>query len=563
MGKPIGNGHPLGAVVTTRAIADAFANGMEYFNTFGGNPVSAAIGLAVLDVIEEEGLREHARVTGERLIAGLRELAGAHEAIGDVRGLGLFVGIELVRDRETREPDAGRSPASSANRAAERGVLLSTDGPFHNVMKIKPPLVFSAADADRLVETVDAVLARGRAGLIAAVASAPRIRSPRNRCATPDGPPCGIVPPARPRWALGARTHQPSRGSRRHLFMATLRAAQPRPGHPVFATSSRPRTGSASSPSPPSSPRACSSPSPSPSRRPPRPPPRRATLPSGLRRRDARHRAEQPDGHRLRPGRTRLRRREARDRQDVADRRRLQPERRADDDARHPDRRMNYWDRGLLGLAVDPNWPASPYIYVLYTYDAIPGGVRAALDDGDPNSDPCASPPGGTTDGCVVQNRLERITVNTTSGISTAPDPLLTGWCQQFPSHSAGTVDVRPRRDALRQRRRGRQLQPRRPGLRPAGRHAVRHADPVTPRTRAATRRAARAGPMTAADGRGRRPPRPELPPRRERVRRPERRRAPAEPGDRRGRGRQPGDRRHSTRSASGSSPTGSATRSG
>jgi len=157
MGKPIGNGHPLGAVVTTRAIADAFANGMEYFNTFGGNPVSAAIGLAVLDVVEEEGLRERARVTGERLLAGLRELADRHEAIGDARGIGLFLGLELVRDRATREPDPELA-RELANRAAERGVLLSTDGPFHNVMKIKPPLVFSDADATLLVETVDAIL---------------------------------------------------------------------------------------------------------------------------------------------------------------------------------------------------------------------------------------------------------------------------------------------------------------------------------------------------------------------------------------------------------------------
>jgi 4-aminobutyrate aminotransferase-like enzyme len=157
MGKPIGNGHPLAAVVTTAEIAASFANGMEYFNTFGGNPVSSAIGLAVLDVVEEEGLREHARGTGERLMTGLRELAARHEAIGDVRGTGLFIGIELVRDRETREPDP-RLARTLADVAAERGVLLSTDGPFHNVMKIKPPLVFSAADADRLVETVDAIL---------------------------------------------------------------------------------------------------------------------------------------------------------------------------------------------------------------------------------------------------------------------------------------------------------------------------------------------------------------------------------------------------------------------
>jgi 4-aminobutyrate aminotransferase-like enzyme len=157
MGKPIGNGHPLGAVVTTRAIADAFANGMEYFNTFGGNPVSAAIGLAVLDVIADEGLQEHARLVGERLLAGLRELAGRHDAIGDVRGAGLFVGFELVRDRATRAPDAELA-SELVNRAADAGVLLSTDGPDHDVIKIKPPMVFAAADADRLVETVDAVL---------------------------------------------------------------------------------------------------------------------------------------------------------------------------------------------------------------------------------------------------------------------------------------------------------------------------------------------------------------------------------------------------------------------
>src|SRR4051794_32220961 len=167
LGKPIGNGHPLGAVITTRAIAHAFANGMEYFNTFGGNPVSAAIGLAVLDVIEDERLQEHARVTGERLIRDLLELGGRHEAIGDVRGLGMFIGIDLVRDRTTREPDAGLA-RELVNRAAERGVLLSTDGPFHNVIKIKPPLAFSAADADRLVETVDLVLAEIAAEQVAA-----------------------------------------------------------------------------------------------------------------------------------------------------------------------------------------------------------------------------------------------------------------------------------------------------------------------------------------------------------------------------------------------------------
>ncbi|CAN5535403.1 aminotransferase class III-fold pyridoxal phosphate-dependent enzyme [soil metagenome] len=158
MGKPIGNGHPLGAVVTTPAIADAFANGMEYFNTFGGNPVSCAVGLAVLDVIEAEGLQAHAHQVGQRLIDGLRQLMTVYPLIGDVRGLGLFVGVELVLDRNTLEP-AGAQASYVAERMRDHGILISTDGPFHNVLKLKPPLVFNAADADRLVATLGKVLA--------------------------------------------------------------------------------------------------------------------------------------------------------------------------------------------------------------------------------------------------------------------------------------------------------------------------------------------------------------------------------------------------------------------
>ena len=157
MGKPLGNGHPLGAVVTTRAIADAFANGMEYFNTFGGNPVSAAIGLAVLDVIEEEGLRERAVTSGARFLSGLEELATRHPAIGDVRGLGLFLGVVLVRDRATREP-ATDLAAAVVEGAKARGILLSADGPDHDVLKIKPPLVIEPADIDRTIEVLDALL---------------------------------------------------------------------------------------------------------------------------------------------------------------------------------------------------------------------------------------------------------------------------------------------------------------------------------------------------------------------------------------------------------------------
>ena len=157
MGKPLGNGHPLGAVATTRAIADAFANGMEYFNTFGGNAVSAAVGLAVLDVIEDEGLRPRTVESGRRFMTGLRELARRHEVIGDVRGLGLFIGVALVADRESRGP-ATEVAADAVEGAKARGVLLSTDGPHHDVLKIKPPLVIETADIDRAIEVLDVVL---------------------------------------------------------------------------------------------------------------------------------------------------------------------------------------------------------------------------------------------------------------------------------------------------------------------------------------------------------------------------------------------------------------------
>ena len=157
MGKPIGNGHPLGAVVTTPAIAASFDGGMEYFNTFGGNPVSCAVGLAVLDVIEDEGLQPHALAVGSRLISALRGLTDRHPVIGDVRGAGLFVGIELVRGG-TLIPAAAEADYV-VNRMKEHGILLSTDGPDRNVIKFKPPMVFSESDADRLVSTLDTVLA--------------------------------------------------------------------------------------------------------------------------------------------------------------------------------------------------------------------------------------------------------------------------------------------------------------------------------------------------------------------------------------------------------------------
>jgi len=157
LGKPMGNGHPMGAVVTTPEIAESFDTGMEYFNTYGGNAVSCAIGLAVLDVIRDEGLQENAQEVGEHLLAGLREVRKTHPLVGDVRGLGLYIGVELVKDTETREPATAKAKRVK-ERLRDHHLLLSTDGPEENVLKIKPPLVFTRENADRLVETLDRIL---------------------------------------------------------------------------------------------------------------------------------------------------------------------------------------------------------------------------------------------------------------------------------------------------------------------------------------------------------------------------------------------------------------------
>lgn len=150
LGKPMGNGHPMGAVVTTREIAESFENGMEFFSTFGGNPVSCAIGLAVLDVIHDEGLQRHAFEVGARFRDGLTGLMDAHPIVGNVRGLGLFIGVELVRDRVTLEP-ATTEATDLVNRLRHRGILTSTDGPHGNVLKIKPPMVLTGDDVDMAV----------------------------------------------------------------------------------------------------------------------------------------------------------------------------------------------------------------------------------------------------------------------------------------------------------------------------------------------------------------------------------------------------------------------------
>jgi 4-aminobutyrate aminotransferase-like enzyme/Ser/Thr protein kinase RdoA (MazF antagonist) len=157
LGKPIGNGHPLAAVVVTQEIANAFNNGMEYFNTFGGNPVSMVTGLSVLSIIQQEELQKNAKTVGDILIEGFKKLMQKHFIIGDVRGHGLFVGIELVKDRKTKEP-AVPEIDTIVEKMKKRGFLLSTDGPLHNVLKLKPPMAFSEENAEELVKNLDEVL---------------------------------------------------------------------------------------------------------------------------------------------------------------------------------------------------------------------------------------------------------------------------------------------------------------------------------------------------------------------------------------------------------------------
>eukprot|EP00967_Tisochrysis_lutea_P078834 scaffold107498_cov33-Tisochrysis_lutea.AAC.2 len=156
LGKPFGNGMPLAAVVATRSISEAFAMGPEYFNTFGGNPVCAAAGLAVLDTIEREGLRERAQIVGDFLMAALRTLAQerAGRLIGDVRGLGLFIGIDFVRDREHRNPATAEVSLLCSRLKERHRILTSIDGPHNNVIVIKPPLCFEKAHASALVEAL-------------------------------------------------------------------------------------------------------------------------------------------------------------------------------------------------------------------------------------------------------------------------------------------------------------------------------------------------------------------------------------------------------------------------
>jgi 4-aminobutyrate aminotransferase-like enzyme len=157
LGKPMGNGFPVAAVVTRAEIAERFAAKTDLFSTFGGNPVAARAALAVLDVIERENVLANVREVGARLRSGLEGLMERHGSIGEVRGAGLLLGVELVRDREKREADPDLAHRVM-NEMRERGVLVGSTGPDDNVLKIRPPLVLKPAEADTIVSTLEACL---------------------------------------------------------------------------------------------------------------------------------------------------------------------------------------------------------------------------------------------------------------------------------------------------------------------------------------------------------------------------------------------------------------------
>ncbi len=157
LGKPIGNGHPLGVLITTREIADAFAQGPEYFSTFGGSTLSCRMGKEVLDIVDDEGLQENARVRGAELMTGLQALMAKYDVIGDIRGMGLFIGVELVTDRDSKQP-ATDAASYVINRLREHRILTGREGPNDNILKIRPPLTIDAEDIDMLLQVMDKVL---------------------------------------------------------------------------------------------------------------------------------------------------------------------------------------------------------------------------------------------------------------------------------------------------------------------------------------------------------------------------------------------------------------------
>ncbi|AHD02596.1 aminotransferase class III-fold pyridoxal phosphate-dependent enzyme [Leisingera methylohalidivorans] len=155
MGKPIGNGHPLGVLVTTKAIAENFDNGIEFFSTFGGSTLSCRTGKEVLDIVDDEGLQDNARLIGTRLVEGLRGLERKYACVGDVRGMGLFLGLELIA------PDGSEATGICSyvkNRMRDQRILIGSEGPKDNILKIRPPLTIDAEDADMIVHILDGIL---------------------------------------------------------------------------------------------------------------------------------------------------------------------------------------------------------------------------------------------------------------------------------------------------------------------------------------------------------------------------------------------------------------------
>jgi 4-aminobutyrate aminotransferase-like enzyme/Ser/Thr protein kinase RdoA (MazF antagonist) len=158
LGKPMGNGHPIGAVITSDAIADSFDNGMEFFSSFGGNPVSCAIGFAVLNVIEEEKLQQNSLDVGDYFINELKRIQQQLDCIGDVRGSGLFIGIEFIKD-ENLDPDTALA-ALVKNELRNRNILVSTDGPYDSVIKSKPPLCFTKENVDQVISELHDIISK-------------------------------------------------------------------------------------------------------------------------------------------------------------------------------------------------------------------------------------------------------------------------------------------------------------------------------------------------------------------------------------------------------------------
>ena len=157
LGKPIGNGHPIGVVVTSREIANSFADGPEFFSTFGGSTLSCMIGKEVLEIVDDEGLQENAKQMGERLLIGLREIKNKFHQIGDVRGMGLFLGIDLVKNNITKDEDKDLCTYIKT-RMRDSRILIGSEGPKDNVLKIRPPLTIDAEGVDMILHYFEKIM---------------------------------------------------------------------------------------------------------------------------------------------------------------------------------------------------------------------------------------------------------------------------------------------------------------------------------------------------------------------------------------------------------------------